>query len=42
MKNNNEYVLLDFKTMYKHTSNMKKIIVTICIKFSYYISRHEI
>ena len=42
MKNNNEYLLLDFKTIYKHTSNMEKIIVTIYIKFSNYISRHEI
>ena len=42
MENNNEYVLLDFKAIYRHTSNMKKIIVTIYIKFSNYIRTHEI
>ena len=40
-KNNNEYLLLNFKTIYAHMK-YENIIVTIYIKFSNYISRHEL
>ena len=40
-KNNKEYLLLNFKTIEAHM-NYENIIVTIYIKFSNYISRHEI